>query len=115
LILGLERLLAHLQLRRDQVPGMEVPAVINISLALTGGPKDGSSLLDGFIEEPRGRTRRSATCCRSATTGSAVSTPISIARAGGRSRRPGVSRPTISRRDLRPPKAGPASRSLESG
>jgi hypothetical protein len=59
-ILGLERLLAHLEHRREQVAGMEVPAVINISMALTRGPKDGSSLLDSFIERT---TRTHAPLC----------------------------------------------------
>jgi hypothetical protein len=47
---GLDRLLAHLE-RRRAAASRPVPAVINISLARTGGPKDGTSLLDRYLEQ----------------------------------------------------------------
>lgn len=47
-ILGMVRLISHVE-RRSQREGKDYPLVINISLGLTAGPRDGTSLLDRFI------------------------------------------------------------------
>ena len=59
IILGILRLVDHAE-QRSQREGRDYPLVINISLGLTAGPRDGSSLLDRFIaaieaERPRDR------------------------------------------------------------
>ncbi|SMC43267.1 hypothetical protein [Primorskyibacter flagellatus] len=48
MILGMVRLISHVE-NRSQREGKDYPLVINISLGLTAGPRDGTSLLDRFI------------------------------------------------------------------
>jgi len=53
IISALVRLLDHIE-QRCQRDGQDYPVIINLSFGLTAGPKDGSSLLDRFIDQING-------------------------------------------------------------
>ncbi len=49
ILLGLIRLLDHVE-QRCQAEGEDYPVILNLSFGLSAGPKDGSSLLDRFVD-----------------------------------------------------------------
>jgi hypothetical protein len=50
IIIALVRLLDHIE-QRSLRDGQDYPIIVNLSFGLTAGPKDGSSLLDRFIDQ----------------------------------------------------------------
>jgi hypothetical protein len=50
IIIALVRLLDHIE-QRCQRDGHDYPVIVNLNFGLTAGPKDGTSLLDRFIDE----------------------------------------------------------------
>lgn len=50
IIIALVRLLDHIE-QRSLRDGQDYPVIVNLSFGLTAGPKDGSSLLDRFIDQ----------------------------------------------------------------
>lgn len=53
-IAAIQRILGHVDARAAQCglpPGASFPVIVNLSLALTGGPKDGTSLLDYYLAD----------------------------------------------------------------